>query len=95
MSSPPPLLGPSSVTNIEALIYHLQTDFIPILSDLVDYLWTSVHQPQSLQISTRVQQGEIWTLTSSYNVLGRASLAARVRSASSFSFSFLSIPSMS
>ncbi|KAF8130549.1 hypothetical protein EV363DRAFT_1167115 [Boletus edulis] len=38
-------------------------DFVPLSSELVYYLWTSVHQPQSLQISAGVQQGQIWTLT--------------------------------
>ncbi|KAF8124208.1 hypothetical protein EV363DRAFT_1178355 [Boletus edulis] len=52
MFSPPPLLGPS-------VLRHLQ-----MLMPLVYYLWTLVHQPQFLRISARVQQGEIWTLTS-------------------------------
>ncbi|KAF8120488.1 hypothetical protein EV363DRAFT_1189311 [Boletus edulis] len=51
MSSPPPLLGPS-------VLRHLRTSLL-----LVHYLWTSVHQPQSLRISAGVRQGEIWSLT--------------------------------
>ncbi|KAF8119453.1 hypothetical protein EV363DRAFT_1198156 [Boletus edulis] len=54
MSSPPPLLGPS-------VLQHLRTSLL-----LVDYLWTSVHQPQSLRISARVRQGEIWSLTQTH-----------------------------
>ncbi|KAF8126538.1 hypothetical protein EV363DRAFT_1173941 [Boletus edulis] len=51
MSSPPPLLGPS-------VLRHLRMSLL-----LVHYLWTSVHQPQSLRISAGVRQGEIWSLT--------------------------------
>ncbi|KAF8138779.1 hypothetical protein EV363DRAFT_1155304 [Boletus edulis] len=70
MSSPPPLLGPSILRHLRTSllvtpIYHLRTDFVPFSSDLVDYLWTSVHQPQSLRISAGVRQGEIWSLTAS------------------------------
>ncbi|KAF8432098.1 hypothetical protein L210DRAFT_990291 [Boletus edulis BED1] len=54
MSSPPPLLGPS-------VLQHLRTSLL-----LVYYLWTLFHQPQSLRISTGVQQGEIWTLTANH-----------------------------
>ncbi|KAF8122012.1 hypothetical protein EV363DRAFT_1183666 [Boletus edulis] len=72
MSSPPPLLGPSVLRHLRTSllvtpIYHLRTDFVPFSSDLVDYLWTSVHQPQSLRISAGVRQGEIWSLTKRLN----------------------------